>query len=166
VKFGNIILLLCFISWALAQLAKGLIQLITEGEITLAKVLSSGGMPSSHSAFVTCCAVTVGTLYGFDSGMFAIATVMAVVVMYDACNVRRQSGEQAKAINLTSNLTALVVFALHGQVILTLGLAAAACNMLGNYVGSGMALSKGARITRPIILVVLALLFVRILMGY
>lgn len=99
-KFGNIILLLCFISWALAQLAKGLIQLITEGEITLAKVLSSGGMPSSHSAFVTCCAVTVGTLYGFDSGMFAIATVMAVVVMYDACNVRRQSGEQAKAINL------------------------------------------------------------------
>ena len=99
-KFGNIILLLCFISWALAQLAKGLIQLITEGEITLAKVLSSGGMPSSHSAFVTCCAVTVGTLYGFDSGMFAVAAVMAVVVMYDACNVRRQSGEQAKAINL------------------------------------------------------------------
>lgn len=99
-KFGNIILLLCFISWALAQLAKGLIQLITEGHVTLAMVLSSGGMPSSHSAFVTCCAVTVGTLYGFDSGMFAVAAVMAVVVMYDACNVRRQSGEQAKAINL------------------------------------------------------------------
>jgi acid phosphatase family membrane protein YuiD len=100
VRFGNIILLLSGISWALAQLAKGLIQLITEGRITMAKVLSSGGMPSSHSAFVTCCAVTVGSLYGFDSGMFAVAAVMAIVVMYDACNVRRQSGEQAKAINL------------------------------------------------------------------
>ena len=99
-RFGNVILLLSGISWALAQLAKGLIQLITEGRITMAKVLSSGGMPSSHSAFVTCCAVTVGSLYGFDSGMFAVAAVMAIVVMYDACNVRRQSGEQAKAINL------------------------------------------------------------------
>ena len=99
-RFGNIILLLSGISWALAQLAKGLIQLVTEGRITMAKVLSSGGMPSSHSAFVTCCAVTVGSLYGFDSGMFAVAAVMAIVVMYDACNVRRQSGEQAKAINL------------------------------------------------------------------
>jgi acid phosphatase family membrane protein YuiD len=100
VRFGNIILLLSGISWALAQLAKGLIQLVTEWRITMAKVLSSGGMPSSHSAFVTCCAVTVGSLYGFDSGMFAVAAVMAIVVMYDACNVRRQSGEQAKAINL------------------------------------------------------------------
>ena len=99
-RFGNIILLLSGISWALAQLAKGLIQLITEGRLTMAQVLSSGGMPSSHSAFVTCCAVTVGSLYGFDSGMFAVAAVMAIVVMYDACNVRRQSGEQAKAINL------------------------------------------------------------------
>lgn len=99
-RFGNIILLLSVVSWALAQLSKGLIQLITEGRITLAQVLASGGMPSSHSAFVTCCAVTVGTLYGFDSGMFAVAAVMAIVVMYDACNVRRQSGEQAKAINL------------------------------------------------------------------
>ncbi len=99
-RFGNIILLLSLLSWAAAQLTKGLIQLVTERRITLSQVLSSGGMPSSHSALVTCCAVTVGRLYGFDSGMFAVAAVMAVVVMYDACNVRRQSGEQAKVINL------------------------------------------------------------------
>lgn len=99
-KYGNIIVLLSALSWALAQLAKGLIQLITEGRITLRQVLASGGMPSSHSALVTCCAMTVGFLYGFDSGMFAVAAVQAVVVMYDACNVRRQSGEQAKVINL------------------------------------------------------------------
>lgn len=99
-RFGNQILLLSVLSWFLAQLFKGILQLITEGEFTLKRCLASGGMPSSHSAFVTCCAITVGFLYGFDSGMFAVAAVLAIVVMYDACNVRRQSGEQAKVINL------------------------------------------------------------------
>lgn len=98
--FGNKILLLSCLSWFLAQLAKGLIQLITEGEITLKRCLASGGMPSSHSALVTCCAATTGFLYGFDSGLFALSAILAIVVMYDACNVRRQSGEQAKVINL------------------------------------------------------------------
>lgn len=98
--FGNQILLFSCLSWFFAQLAKGIIQLITEHEFTLERCFSSGGMPSSHSALVTCCAVTTGMLYGFDSSMFAIAAILAIVVMYDACNVRRQSGEQAKVINL------------------------------------------------------------------
>lgn len=99
-RYGNQIIMLSALSWFLAQLTKGILQLITEGEFSLKRCLASGGMPSSHSSLVTCCAATTGFLYGFDSGMFAIATVMAVVVMYDACNVRRQSGEQAKVINL------------------------------------------------------------------
>lgn len=97
---GGQILLLSCLSWFLAQLTKGLLQLITEGTFSLRRCLASGGMPSSHSALVTCCAVTTGHQYGFGSGLFAISAVMATVVMYDACNVRRQSGEQAKAINL------------------------------------------------------------------
>ncbi len=84
----------------MAQLTKGILQKITEGQFSLQRCLASGGMPSSHSALVTCCAVTTGLLYGFDSSMFAIAAILAIVVMYDACNVRRQSGEQAKVINL------------------------------------------------------------------
>lgn len=98
--YGNLILFLSVLSWFVAQVTKGIIQKITEGKITLKRCLESGGMPSSHSALVTCCAISTGILYGFSSGMFAIACIMAVVVMYDACNVRRQSGEQAKAINL------------------------------------------------------------------
>ena len=70
---------------------------------------------------------------------------------------------QAKVINLTTNLTALAVFLRGGTVLAPLGLAAAGCNMLGNYLGSGLAMSKGAKITRPIILGVLALLLVKIL---
>lgn len=98
--FGNQILFFSVLSWLVAQMTKGIIQLVTEGRVTLRRCLASGGMPSSHSAMVTCCAATTGILYGFGSSMFAIACVMAIVVMYDACNVRRQSGEQAKAINL------------------------------------------------------------------
>lgn len=98
--FGNQILIFSCLSWFLAQLTKGILQKITEGQFSLQRCLASGGMPSSHSALVTCCAVTTGLLYGFDSSMFAIAAILAIVVMYDACNVRRQSGEQAKVINL------------------------------------------------------------------
>ncbi|MCD8341575.1 MAG: divergent PAP2 family protein [Clostridiales bacterium] len=100
ITFGNQILVFSVLSWFLAQVTKGIIQLITEGKFTLRRCLASGGMPSSHSAMVACCAATTGILYGFDSSMFAIACVLAIVVMYDACNVRRQSGEQAKVINL------------------------------------------------------------------
>lgn len=99
ITLGNQILLFSCLSWFFAQLAKGIIQRVTEGVFSLKRCLASGGMPSSHSALVTCCATTTGMLYGFDSSMFAIAAVLAIVVMYDACNVRRQSGEQAKMIN-------------------------------------------------------------------
>ena len=70
---------------------------------------------------------------------------------------------QAKVINLATNITSLAVFLLNGTVLIPLGLAAAACNMLGNYIGSGLVLSKGTKIVRPIILVVLGLLLIKIL---
>ena len=70
---------------------------------------------------------------------------------------------QAKVINLTTNTTSLVIFLLNRQALISLGLAAAACNMLGNYIGSGLVLAKGARIARPIILGVLALLLLKVL---
>ena len=73
------------------------------------------------------------------------------------------SNAQAKVINLTTNLTSLTIFLLGGTVLIPLGLTAAACNMLGNYFGSGLAMSKGAKITRPIILAVLALLLIKLL---
>ena len=99
IPLGNQILVLSGLSWALAQIIKGIIQRIVEGTFTLEQFLASGGMPSSHSALVTCCAATTGVLYGFDSGLFALACLFAIVVMYDACHVRRSSGEQAKVVN-------------------------------------------------------------------
>ena len=95
--------------------------------------------------------------YGPGTGTFLIVafTVFAKLSVGTA-------NAQAKVINLTTNLTALAVFLRGGTVLAPLGLAAAGCNMLGNYLGSGLAMSKGAKITRPIILGVLALLLVKL----
>jgi len=63
-----------------------------------------GGMPSSHSAFVTSLMMVVGTYDGIASTTFAIATVFAGVVWYDAAFVRKQVGQQAKALNILQQL--------------------------------------------------------------
>jgi acid phosphatase family membrane protein YuiD len=59
----------------------------------------TGGMPSSHSALVTSLATIVGINYGFDSGLFAVAAVLALIVMYDARGVRQESGQHARILN-------------------------------------------------------------------
>ncbi|NCE64287.1 divergent PAP2 family protein [Pseudoflavonifractor sp. 524-17] len=96
---GNIILNLSILAWALAQILKVMLVLITKHRWDWRHILSSGGMPSSHSAFVSACAGAVGMMQGFGSVSFAIAAVVAIVVMYDASNVRRAAGEQAKILN-------------------------------------------------------------------
>lgn len=73
------------------------------------------------------------------------------------------SNAQAKLINLTTNITSLVIFIANGQVLFSLGLAAAVFNMLGNYLGARLAISKGTKIVRPIIIGVLILLFLKII---
>lgn len=96
---GNLILSLSVLAWALAQVLKLVVVLITERRWDWEHILSSGGMPSSHSATVCACASSVAYLHGFGSTYFALAAVLAVVVMYDAFNVRRETGEQAKILN-------------------------------------------------------------------
>ncbi len=96
---GNLILNTAIIAWALAQGLKLIITRITEKRWDWRHILSSGGMPSSHSAAVCACAASVGYLYGLSTPLFAIAAVMAVVVMYDAANVRRETGKQAVILN-------------------------------------------------------------------
>lgn len=99
-------------------------------------------------------------LYGPGTGSFLIIafTVFAHLTV-EAANA------QAKAINLTTNVTALVLFLISGKVLVPLGLAAAACNMAGNYVGSGLVMKKGGKVVRPLLLVVLAILFIRLVMA-
>ncbi|SBW03445.1 Uncharacterized membrane protein YuiD [uncultured Eubacteriales bacterium] len=96
---GNLILILSAVAWALAQVLKVIVVLLTKRRLDWRYIWASGGMPSSHSAFVCACAASTGSLYGFSSALFAISTVLAIVVMYDAANVRKAAGEQAKILN-------------------------------------------------------------------
>lgn len=96
--------------------------------------------------------------YGPGTGTFLIIA-FTVFAKLDI----RTSNAQAKVINLTTNITSLAIFLMSGQVVVLLGLAAAVCNMAGNYVGAGLALTKGSRITRPVIVLVLGLLFLKVL---
>lgn len=96
---GNLMLSLPILAWAIAQVLKIIVVMVTQHKLDWRQILSSGGMPSSHSAFVCACASSAAYLHGWSSPLFAIATVMAMVVMYDASNVRRAAGEQAKILN-------------------------------------------------------------------
>lgn len=96
---GNLSLDLAILGWFLAQVIKVLLELCLRGKSSLETMFGSGGMPSSHSAFVCALAVSIGILYGVRSPMFALAAGFAAVVMYDAFNVRRAAGQHAKHLN-------------------------------------------------------------------
>ena len=85
--------------WLVAQVLKTLINGLLLGKFSLERMWGSGGMPSSHSATVCSLVVAAARLYGPDSAIFALAFIMAIIVMYDAMGVRRETGEQAKILN-------------------------------------------------------------------
>lgn len=87
------------ILWFCIQVFKVITDLIVNKRLNVKRIIGAGGMPSSHSAIVTSLAALVGREYGFDSGIFAVALIMAFVVMYDAAGVRRAAGKQARIIN-------------------------------------------------------------------
>ncbi len=95
----NLVLSLSIISWLAAQVLKVIIYYVMKRRLDFTYLVSSGGMPSSHSSFICACATSVGYLHGWTSGLFAVTAVIAFIVMYDAANVRKAAGEQAKILN-------------------------------------------------------------------
>jgi len=87
------------IAWALAQILKVPFALLLRRGFDLKMLVSTGGMPSSHTAFVSALTWMIGLLYGWDSGLFAVASVFAAIVMYDAAGIRRAAGKQAEVLN-------------------------------------------------------------------
>jgi acid phosphatase family membrane protein YuiD len=86
--------------WFAVQLWKVISSLIFRRKLDLSLLWATGGMPSSHSALVVALAITVGIETGFDSPLFAVSAVLAMIVMYDAAGVRQAAGKQAAKINL------------------------------------------------------------------
>lgn len=97
-------------------------------------------------------------MYGPGTGTFLIIAFTVFAKM----SIKKANG-QAKVINLTSNITSLVVFLINRQVLIPLGLAAAICNMAGGYIGAGLAIKNGSKITKPCIILVLCILLVKII---
>ena len=95
----NYLLSISLTGWLVAQVLKTLINGLFLGKFSLERMWGSGGMPSSHSATVCSLVVAAARLYGPDSAIFALAFIMAIIVMYDAMGVRRATGEQAKILN-------------------------------------------------------------------
>lgn len=95
--------------------------------------------------------------YGPGTGTFLIIAfaVFAKISM-------KTANAQAKVINLTSNITSLIIFLINGEVLFSVGIVAAVCNMLGGYIGAGLVLKNGAKIVKPSIIFVLILLALKI----
>ncbi|MFH1643413.1 MAG: divergent PAP2 family protein [Patescibacteria group bacterium] len=93
-------LIIASVSWLLAQVIKSAIQLFKEKKFNLVSlILATGGFPSSHASFVTSLATSIGLKFGFDSGVFSIATGLALVVISDARGIRQQASKQAQILN-------------------------------------------------------------------
>lgn len=99
-QFGqNTIFWAAAFAWMAAQILKTIIHLLFTKKFVAERLVGSGGMPSSHSATVCALATAVCYEYGADSVVFALALMLAIIVMYDAMGVRRETGIQARLLN-------------------------------------------------------------------
>ncbi len=101
--FGHIldnrVLLVALLACLIAQILKLVIHFIQHGKVTVRVLVETGGMPSAHSALVASLAAGVGQTVGWASPEFALATIFAIIVMYDAAGVRQAAGKQARILN-------------------------------------------------------------------
>ena len=98
----NAVLAWGLVACGLAQLSKLLFELIFKQKWRPSVLIETGGMPSSHSALVTGTASGVGLQLGFDDPIFALASTIAFIVMYDASGIRRSAGLTASKVNQIS----------------------------------------------------------------
>ncbi|MGB4420470.1 MAG: divergent PAP2 family protein [Candidatus Saccharimonadales bacterium] len=87
-------------AWIGSHTIKFIVNTIKKEKYSLrSHLFMSGGMPSGHSATTVAMATIIGLKEGFDSSIFGLATLFAIIVMYDALQVRRSAGEQGEAIH-------------------------------------------------------------------
>ncbi len=95
----NKVLIIPISAWAVSQLLKVVIVLAREKRLDWWFLVRSGGMPSSHTALVCALAAAVAMTLGFNSILFAITVILAIVVMYDAAGVRQAVSQQSVILN-------------------------------------------------------------------
>ncbi len=96
---SNQVLLCAVAGWFIAQALKIPTYWLLEKELDWRRFFGSGGMPSSHTAFVVSLTLMIGATEGFDTALFALSVVLSAIVMYDASGVRRETGIQGQVLN-------------------------------------------------------------------
>lgn len=96
---NNYVLVCALLSWAIAQVCKFILNYVIDRQVNFERLSGAGGMPSAHSATVTALTISCARVCGTGSTEFALAVVLAAVVIYDAMGVRHEAGEHAKIIN-------------------------------------------------------------------
>ena len=107
--------------WFFIQTFKVIWDLVETKKFNFKRILGAGGMPSSHSAVTVCLAVMVGKAEGFNSPIFAVALILAIVVMYDAAGIRRAAGKQASLLNKIINTPGLSTLQVQEKLVEVLG---------------------------------------------
>lgn len=100
---SNQVLWASITAWMLAQILKVPIEYLITRKLNWSLLLRAGGMPSSHSALVFSAALSIGLNHGFDTPVFALAAVVAMIISYDASGIRRQAGIHAVTLNRMVN---------------------------------------------------------------
>jgi uncharacterized protein len=95
--FNQYPLVIPFVAILLAEMVKALIDRVQKR--SKIRFINPGGMPSGHSAFVSSLVVVVAEREGIGSTAFMVSAVLALIVMYDAMNLRGQVGQHAKILN-------------------------------------------------------------------
>lgn len=95
----NQVLMAGLAGWFAAQFCKTILDAILNHRLDISRFWGDGGMPSAHSATVSCVAVTAGIVFGAASFQFAIGVIIAMITMRDAMGVRLETGKQAKLLN-------------------------------------------------------------------
>jgi len=98
--FQNKVLIAGLAAWLLAQIIKIPLNYLYTRRWNWALLLTTGGMPSSHSSLMTGTVFAIGLYYGFDNPTFALGVAITMIVTYDAAGVRQQAGIHAQRINL------------------------------------------------------------------
>ncbi len=117
--------------------------------------------PARQTAIVLISSFIVGAydgFYGPGTGTFLILIFCNLAKM----DLRTASGN-VKLVNLSSNIGAVVTSLMNGKVFIVLGLIGAVSSIAGHYIGSGLAIKDGSKIVRPVIVIVLLLLAVKVI---
>lgn len=110
----------------------------------------------------------IGLVIGTYDGFFGPGTGTFLVIAFTSLcglNIITATGN-AKIVNLASNFSALIVYILNGKVNVTLGIPAAICAVLGNYLGAHFAIKNGSKLIKPVILSVILMLFTKVILDF